>query len=162
MLFYKVILTPVATSSLPARRTALPGRRACHRRRLALPVVFAGMLPLMALAACQSAAPMKPDTTAARRIEAAKNAKPMTPEEEAETMRKLQELQASRPMEGMHRLDPTGLSSLAAAKRDHAKMQAMQGDIDRLMVMQRNRAVEMCRSRPDIKECAELLKALQQ
>jgi len=116
----------------------------------------------MAFAACQSAAPMKPDMTAARRIEAAKNAKPMTPEEEAETLRKLQELQASRMTGGMRRFDPTGLSSLAAAQRDHAKMQAMQGDLDRLMVTQRNRAAEMCRSRPDIKECAELLKALRQ
>lgn len=84
----------------------------------------------------------------------------MTAEDEARTLAGLQELQASDPMSGANRLDPTGLTSLAAAKRNHAKMQAMQGDIDRLMVAQRNRAIAYCKGRPELRDCVELRKLL--
>ena len=168
MPFSNVILRPCAklrrASINPTDQGSLEfrGRHLCSQDR-GRSLVSVGMaLSILALASCQSTAPTKPDQTVARRLEAAQRAKPMTPEEEAETIRKLQEFQVSQPMGGLHRLDPTGLSSLAAAKSNHAKMQAMQADIDRLMVTQRNRALEMCRSRPEIRECAELMKTLQQ
>ena len=133
-----------------------------HRISVSRLAGVAAVLCTLLLASCQStqsATQMTPaNNDAAARIAAAENTPPMTQEEEAVTLAKIQELQASDPMSGVNRLDPTGLSSLAAAKRNHAKMQAMQGDIARLMVAQRNRALALCKSRPEIKECAELRK----
>lgn len=85
-----------------------------------------------------------------------RNAKPMTPEEEAKFVALGERQRRLAPLYAASSLDPTGLSQNAVQARSRADMMEMNRMMPAVHATNKKRATEWCATRQQTKECLEL------